>query len=67
MDLKKMKVGESIATAAMPKGWTKESVKSFWKSLTGDKTHKHTACVKKMEGKVDDPHAFCSWAASEGE
>ena len=25
----------------------------------------HTACVERMEGKVDDPHAFCSYAEHE--
>ena len=46
--------------AAMPKGWTEESVKSFWKSLTGDRKHKVTKCIKEMTGKVDDPGAFCA-------
>lgn len=26
----------------------------------------HTACVERMTGKVDDPHAFCAWAEHEG-
>ncbi len=42
-----------------PKGWTKESAKKFWESLTGDKKHKRTACMKAMEGKLDEPGAFC--------
>lgn len=44
----------------LPKGWTKDSLKSFWGSLTGDREHKVTACMKKMAGKVDDPGAFCA-------
>jgi len=45
----------------MPKGWTDESRKSFWDSLTsGAPKHKVTECMKKMEGKVDDPGAFCA-------
>jgi len=44
----------------MPKGWTEESRKKFWGSLTGSSPkHKVTACIKKMEGKVTDPGAFC--------
>lgn len=44
----------------MPKGWTDESRKKFWETLTGDRKKKVTACIKKMEGKVDDPGAFCA-------
>jgi len=48
----------------LPKGWTEDSLKSFWNSLTGDRKHKITACMKKMAGKVDDPGAFCGGLAS---
>lgn len=48
----------------LPKGWTQDSVESFWKSLTGDKDHKITECMLKMEGKVTDPGAFCGSLAS---
>lgn len=45
----------------MPKGWTDESRKKFWNSLTsGSPKHKVTACIKKMEGKVDNAGAFCA-------
>lgn len=44
----------------LPKGWTEESLKKFWGSLTGKGKHKVTACIKKMEGKVDNPGAFCA-------
>ena len=44
----------------MPKGWTDESRKKFWNSLTGDVKHKVTKCIKEMKGKVDDPGAFCA-------
>jgi len=43
----------------MPKGWTDESRKKFWNSLVGDSVHQVTKCMKEMEGKVDDPGAFC--------
>lgn len=46
----------------LPKGWTDESFKKFWSSLTGGTKHKVTACIKKMEGKVDNPGAFCAAA-----
>lgn len=48
----------------LPKGWTADSLKKFWHSLTGDKKHKITACMEKMKGKVDDPGAFCGGIAS---
>lgn len=48
----------------LPKGWTEESLKKFWSSLTGDKKHKITACMEKMKGKMDDPGAFCGGLAS---
>jgi hypothetical protein len=44
----------------LPKGWTDESRKKMWDTLTGDRKHKVTACIKKMTGKVDDPGAFCA-------
>jgi hypothetical protein len=44
----------------MPKGWTDESRKEFWETLTGDVKHKVTKCIKEMEGKFDDPGAFCA-------
>ena len=47
----------------LPPGWTEESLKSFWDSLTGDHKGKVTACMKKMEGKVSDPGAFCGGLA----
>lgn len=45
----------------MPKGWTNESRKKFWGTLTGGAPkHKVTACMKKMEGKVSNTGAFCA-------
>jgi len=44
----------------LPKGWTAKTVREFWNSLAGDREHKVTACIKKMEGKVDNPAAFCA-------
>jgi hypothetical protein len=45
----------------LPKGWTDASRKKFWDSLTsGAPKHKVTQCIKRMEGKVSDPGAFCA-------
>lgn len=45
----------------LPKGWTDASRKKFWNSLTsGAPKHKVTECIKKMDGKVGDPGAFCA-------
>ena len=47
-----------------PEGWDKGSMTKFWNSLTGDRKHKITQCIKKMQGKVQDPGAFCGSLAS---
>lgn len=57
-DLERMVQAEGWAK--LPKGWTQDSVDKFWDTLTGDRKHKVTACIKKMEGKVDDPGALCA-------
>jgi hypothetical protein len=45
----------------MPKGWTDESRKKFWNSLTsGAPKHKVSQCIKKMDGKVTNAGAFCA-------
>ena len=51
----------------LPKGWTDESVKKFWETMTGDVKHKVTKCMKEMEGKVDDTGAFCGSLADKVE
>jgi len=43
----------------MPKGWTDESRKKFWDTLTGGLKHPVKKCIKEMTGKVDDPGRFC--------
>lgn len=44
----------------LPKGWTDESRKKFWESLTSEAPkHKVTECMEKMKGKVSDTGAFC--------
>lgn len=44
----------------LPEGWDQGSVEQFWESLTGANKHKVTKCISQMEGKVDDPGAFCA-------
>jgi hypothetical protein len=48
----------------MPKGWTEESRQKFWDSLTGDRVHKISKCIKEMTGKVSDPGKFCGALAA---
>jgi len=45
-----------------PKGWDKESVIKFAKSLATDPTKKDffDKCVDKMKGNVKDPEGFCA-------
>ena len=48
----------------LPKGWTDESVRKFWDNLTSAAPkHKVTECIKQMEGKFDNPGAFCGGLA----
>lgn len=61
--LKLAGVKEAKKWQKLPKGWTDESLRKFWDSLTGDVKHRVTKCIKQMEGKVDDPGAFCASAA----
>jgi len=44
----------------LPKGWTQDSLKKMWETITGKVKHKVTKCIKTMTGKVDDPGAFCA-------
>lgn len=46
----------------LPRGWTEESLRKFWESLTGDVKHKMTKCVEKIKDveAIDDPYAFCA-------
>lgn len=51
----------------LPPGWTQQSVEKFWSSITGDKRHKVTECIRKMEDKFDNPGAFCGSLADQVE
>jgi hypothetical protein len=59
-DSQRILAARVAAWEKLPKGWTEESLKSFWSSITGSGKHKVTACMEKMKGKIDDPGAFCA-------
>jgi len=40
----------------LPAGWTKDSLEDFWDSVGG----RVRTCITKIEGRVDDPGAFCA-------
>lgn len=51
----------SRAWHSKPKGWTDKSRAKAWNTLTKDAPkHPVSKCMNEMEGKVDDPGAFCS-------
>jgi hypothetical protein len=55
----------------LPKGWTKESLRQFWNTLTDSTSageggvRKCVAKMKKAYPEVDDPEAFCASAADQ--
>ena len=64
MDKIAKRVAQRVKLAAwdnLPEGWTSKSVQKFWDSLTGNAPkHKVSACIRKMDGKIEDPGAFCA-------
>jgi hypothetical protein len=62
---KVLPVVRSAAWEKLPRGWTQDSVEQFWDTLTGDVKHKVTKCIKQMDGKLDDPAAFCASVADQ--
>jgi hypothetical protein len=63
---------EGKAWDKLPKGWTEDSVKKFWNSMTGGKGTKHpvSKCIRELEKKgtdIDDPGAFCASLADKME
>lgn len=49
----------------LPEGWTEESLRSWWSEMVGDVEHPVSKCILLMDGKVDDPGAFCASAADQ--
>jgi len=53
----------------LPKGWTKESLRKFWNTLTDDTpageggVRKCIAKIKRAYPAITDPEAFCASAA----
>jgi len=63
-----MSMAEAEGMKGLPKGWTQQSLQKFAKSLTGKEgTQKgfFDKCVKKMQGKIDNPEGFCASAKDE--
>lgn len=61
--MQQQQVAEAEGWHGLPKGWKQSSLKKFSKSLTGkDATKKgfFDKCVKRMQGKIDNPEAFCA-------
>jgi len=58
LSIKRINVRPILAAKweTLPRGWTKKSLESFWEGVGGSVTK----CIKKMEGVVDDPGAFCA-------
>lgn len=57
--IKELKTADKWETK--PKGWTDESRKKFWETLTSAAPkHKVTECIKRMGKHMDDPGAFCA-------
>jgi len=46
----------------LPKGWTEESFKKFWDTISEKSKHPVTVCIEKMKDTMDDPGAFCASA-----
>lgn len=40
-----------------------EQAKKIWDGVTAGSDSKMTACIKAMQGKVEDPGALCNWMA----
>jgi uncharacterized protein (DUF2126 family) len=58
---RELRASRTAAWDKLPKGWTQDSLKKMWGTLTkGSSKHKVTACIKKMDGKVTNPGAFCA-------
>jgi hypothetical protein len=58
----------ALGWKSLPKGWTQDSVDSFWGKLTGDVKHKVTKCIKRMEKHMGDgAGGFCASLADQVE
>lgn len=53
-------VREAAGWDRLPKGWTQDSVKRFWSTLTGDAKHKVTKCIERMRDHMEEPGGFCA-------
>jgi hypothetical protein len=64
-----VRIGETVQEAGFedkPKGWSDNSIKKFSKTFTKKmkgnvkSTGFFDKCVKKMQGKIDNPEGFCA-------
>lgn len=45
----------------LPPNWTRDSLDKFYNTITeANPEHPVSACIEKMEGKIDNPGAFCA-------
>ena len=53
---------QEVGFERFPRGWTRDSVRKFAKTLAGDPKTKDWfyGCVKKIKGHVGNPEAFCA-------
>lgn len=58
-------LSKNAAWENLPKGWTQDSVKKMWDTMTEGVKHKITKCMEKMEGKVTDTGAYCGSLAAQ--
>ncbi len=60
-ELKRGKSKKGARWESLPRGWTDESRKKFWDSLTSGTTPERVKeCISKIGDNVSDPGAFCA-------
>lgn len=70
--IQKAKTGEDVEEVNVPSvvgmaGWDsidQEQAKRYWSKITASAPHKITACIKAVEGQVDNPGEFCGLLAT---
>jgi hypothetical protein len=83
MVVRKVRLGRSLSEVkelyralteqweTLPRGWTKESLRQFWNTLTGGTpageggVRKCIAKIKRTYPEITDPEAFCASAADQ--
>jgi len=83
MVVRKARIGKSLSEVkelyralteqweGLPRGWTKESLRQFWNTLTGNTpageggVRKCISKIKRTYPEITDPEAFCASAADQ--